>query len=303
MIDRRRFLGAAGAGLGLSQINPRFFIDSAYAQTGKPIVFLSAENITGNWDPTAHTTLSQKNIEGYVMGFLARFPMRPDDPGEMNLELAESIELLDPDRLEIKLKSGITFHDGEPFGAKDVKATFEYGAQPDRPAQWYPGPTGSFTVETPDEQTVIVDTSTADFGASLFIFLAGYLPMMSAKDVEGGPSGPLSQRLNGTGPFRFVEQRGNDTILEAFGGYFMGAPKVPGVTFSFVGDATTRILSMLNGQASIIAKRPGGSPFAEVSRKRHQPPISVLSSPVNGNAPCVSRISSCFVNRGVSPSK
>jgi peptide/nickel transport system substrate-binding protein len=254
MIDRRRFLGATAAGLGLSQINPMFFINSAYAQTGKPIVFLSAENITGNWDPTAHTTLSQKNIEGYVMGFLARAPMRPEDPGAMNNELAESIELLDGSRLQIKLKPGITFHDGEPFGAKDVKATFEYGAQPDRPAQWYPGPTDSFEVTTPDDLTVIVDTTKGGYGASLFIFLAAYLPMMSAKDIEGGPQGPLSQRLNGTGPFRFVEQRGNDTVLEAFDGYFLGAPKVPGVTFSFVGDATTRILSMLNGQASIIER-------------------------------------------------
>ncbi len=38
------------------------------------MVFLSAENITGNWDPTAHTTLSQKNIEGFVMGFLTAHP-------------------------------------------------------------------------------------------------------------------------------------------------------------------------------------------------------------------------------------
>ena len=254
MINRRSFLGATAAGIGLSQINPLFFIDSAYAQTGKPIVFLSAENITGNWDPTAHTTLSQKNIEGYVMGFLARAPMRPEDPGEMNYELAESIELLDGNRLQIKLKPGITFHDGEPFGAKDVKATFEYGAQPDRPAQWYPGPTDSFEVTTPDDLTVIVDTSKGGYGASLFIFLAAYLPMMSAKDIAGGPNGPLSQRLNGTGPFRFVEQRGNDTVLEAFPDYFQGAPKVTGVTFSFVGDATTRVLSMLNGQASIIER-------------------------------------------------
>ncbi len=254
MPTRRDFLGTVGAAAALSQIDPRFFIDSAYAQTAKPIIFLSAENITGNWDPTAHTTLSQKNIEAYVMGYLARAPMRPDKPDHMNMELAESIELLDGHRLRIKLKPGITFHDGERLGAKDVKATFEYGAQPDRPAQWYPGPTGSFEVTTPDDLTVVVDTSKGGYSASLFIFLAAYLPIMSAKDVAAGPNGPLSQRLNGTGPFRFAQQRGNDTVLEAFPNYFQGAPKVSGVTFSFVGDATTRVLSMLNGQASIIER-------------------------------------------------
>ena len=70
--------------------------------------------------------------------------------------------------------------------------------------------------------------------------------MMSAKDIAEGPGGPLSQRLNGTGPFRFVEQRGNDTVLEAFDGYFKGKPSIPSINFTFVGDSTTRMLSLMN---------------------------------------------------------
>jgi peptide/nickel transport system substrate-binding protein len=151
-IARRGLLKGLAGGLGVglaARINPDFLISSAYAQAGKPIVFLSAENITGNWDPTAHTTLSQKNIEGFVMGFLARAPMRPEDPGRTNMELATDIKLIDTHTLHITLREGVHFHDGTPFTAADVKATFEYGARPDRPAQWYPGPTDSFTVTTP----------------------------------------------------------------------------------------------------------------------------------------------------------
>lgn len=256
-MDRRQFLrsGAmAGVAAGTMCLDPNFFISSARAQTTKPLVFLSAENITGNWDPTAHTTLSQTNIEGFVMGFLTRAPMRPENPDEVIYELATEINELDAHRLEIKLREGVSFHDGEPFSAKDVKATFEYGAQLDRPKQVYPGPTNTFEVTTPDDYTVIVDTSKGGYGASLFIFLASYLPMLSAKDVAAGPNGPLSQRLNGTGPFKFVEQRGNDTVMEAYDGYFRGAPKIAGVTFSFVGDGTTRMLSLMNGQADVIER-------------------------------------------------
>lgn len=201
-MDRRNFLryGAmAGAAAGALRLNPDFLFSSAHAQESKPLVFLSAENITGNWDPTAHTTLSQTNIEGFVMGFLTRAPMRPDNPDEVIYELATEINELDAHRLEIKLREGVTFHDGEPFTAKDVKATFEYGAQLDRPKQVYPGPTDTFEVTTPDDYTVVVDTTKGGYGASLFIFLASYLPMLSAKDVAAGPNGPLSQRLNGTG--------------------------------------------------------------------------------------------------------
>ena len=257
MLDRRRFLKGAtlmAGAAGFAQINPDFFISSAFAASGKTMVFLSAENITGNWDPTAHTTLSQKNIEGFVMGFLTRSPMTLEKPDEVVYELATSIELLDPNRLQIKLRNDITFHDGKPFKAEDVKATFEYGALPDRPAQWYPGPTETLTITTPDDYTVIVDTSKGGYPAHLFIFLASFLPIMSAKDIAEGPSGALSQRMNGTGPFKFVEQKGNDTVLAAHDGYFRGKPGIPGINFTFVGDSTTRMLSLLNGQASIVER-------------------------------------------------
>lgn len=142
----------------------------------------------------------------------------------------------------------------KPFKAEDVKATFEYGSRADRPAQWYPGPTETLTIETPDDYTVIVDTSKGGYPAHLFVFLASFLPIMSAKDVAGGPGGPLSQRLNGTGPFKFVEQRGNDTVMQAFDGYFKGKPAIPGINFTFTGDSTTRMLSLMNGQASIVER-------------------------------------------------
>ncbi|NTG18140.1 ABC transporter substrate-binding protein [Agrobacterium rhizogenes] len=256
-INRRRFLqGAAGAAAvaGFTQINPDFFISSAYAATRKTMTFLSAENITGNWDPTAHTTLSQKNIEGYVMGFLTRTPMKLEDPGATNYELATEIKLLDPHKLQIKLRQGIIFHDGKPFKAEDVKATFEYGSRADRPAQWYPGPTETLEITTPDDYTVIVDTTKGGYPAHLFIFLAAFLPIMSAKDIAGGSGGVLSQRLNGTGPFKFVEQRGNTTVMLAFDTYFKGKPAIPGINFTFTGDSTTRMLSLMNGEASIVER-------------------------------------------------
>lgn len=256
-INRRRFLqGAAGAAAvaGFTQINPDFFISSAYAATRKTMTFLSAENITGNWDPTAHTTLSQKNIEGYVMGFLTRTPMKLEDPGATNYELATEIKLLDPHKLQIKLRQGIIFHDGKPFKAEDVKATFEYGSRADRPAQWYPGPTETLEITTPDDYTVIVDTTKGGYPAHLFIFLAAFLPIMSAKDIAGGSGGVLSQRLNGTGPFKFVEQRGNTTVMLASDTYFKGKPAIPGINFTFTGDSTTRMLSLMNGEASIVER-------------------------------------------------
>jgi ABC-type transport system substrate-binding protein len=52
--------------------------------------------------------------------------------------------------MEVKLRKGLKFHDGTPFTSADAKATYEYGSQPDRPAQRYPGP---FKIDIVDDHT------------------------------------------------------------------------------------------------------------------------------------------------------
>ncbi len=43
-------------------------------------------------------------------------------------------------------------------------------------------------------------------------------------------------------------------MLAAYDGYFKGKPAIPGINFTFTGDSTTRMLSLMNGQASIVER-------------------------------------------------
>jgi len=251
-LDRRNFLrvsAMAGVATGLPVLNPKFFVSEAFAARNKPLTFLSAENLTGNWDPSSHTTLAQINLESFVFGYLTRAPMRPENPDELVMELATGMKIVDEHTIEFKLRKGVTFHDGKAFSAEDVKATYEYASQPDRPAQWYPGPC---KVDIVDDYTVRVKTDEYGYPASLFWFLSAFLPIMSAKDIADGTA--LSARPNGTGAFKFVRQEGNTTVLEAFEDFYLGKPKLPGINFSFVGDATTRTLALLSGEADLIER-------------------------------------------------
>jgi peptide/nickel transport system substrate-binding protein len=250
--NRRRFLTSsamAGVALTLPVLNTGFLVGPAMADDSRALNFLSAENLTGNWDPSSHTTLAQINLESFIFGYLTRAPMRPENPDELVMELATEMQLIDEHTLEFKLREGVTFHDGKPFTAEDVKATFEYASQPDRPAAWYPGPC---EVEVVSDHVARVKTDKAGYPASLFWFLSAFLPIMSAKDVADPAA--LSSRPNGTGAFKFVRQDGNTTVLEAFDGFYLGKPKLPGINFSFVGDATTRTLALLNGEADLIER-------------------------------------------------
>jgi peptide/nickel transport system substrate-binding protein len=51
-----------------------------------------------------------------------------------------------------------------------------------------------------------------------------------------------------------VEQKGDSSMLEAYDGFFMGKSKLPGIEYRFVGDTTTRTLSLLNGEADLIER-------------------------------------------------
>ena len=154
-ISRRALLGgttAVAASMGFPRLNHDFLFNSAYAATAdRPMVFLAAEALTGNWDPTTHTNLGQLIFESFVFGYLTRCPMRPENPDQLDFELATSVTSIDKFTLEFKLREGVKFHNGEPFTAEDVKATYEYGCMPDRPAQWYPG---QVEVEVVDPLTV-----------------------------------------------------------------------------------------------------------------------------------------------------
>jgi peptide/nickel transport system substrate-binding protein len=72
------------------------------------------------WDPPS-SVLRESVILGYnVFDHLAARDLKT---GKVGPSLAVSWKNVDETTWEVKLRSGVKFHDGTPFGAKDVKAT------------------------------------------------------------------------------------------------------------------------------------------------------------------------------------
>lgn len=257
VISRRSFLKSSlkvGAGLGAYPIlakNFRFFRGTAHAAVpDDTLVFLSAENVTGNWDPSSHTTLAQTNVESFIYDYLIRTPMRPEDPEKIRYELATSQKLIDPWTIEYTLREGVKFHDGKEFSAEDVKATFEYASAPDKAAAaWYPG---TFDFEIVDKYTVRVHTKGHGYPATMFWFMTTYCPIMSAEDIKNPKV--LAERLNGTGLFKFVKQDKDDTVMALNENYWRGTSNIKHLHFIFVPDSTTRLISLQSGESDIIER-------------------------------------------------
>lgn len=248
MITRRGVLASAGAAGAMAVLGGG--IRPTKAADKKTVVLASMGPVTGNWDPTSHTTLGQGNFEKFVFNALTRAPMSDGEPDKLEPALALSWQLIDRNTMEFKLRDGVKFHDGKKFGAEDVKATLEYSSDPKRPAaSLCPG---KVDVEIVDPLTVRLRTEKYGYPASTWRFISSVIPILSAKDVADPKI--LEKRPNGTNAFKYVATNGDQNVLHANDDYFGGRPKLDEVIYAYVPDANTRVLGLLNGQYQIAER-------------------------------------------------
>jgi len=98
------------------------------AQTKDDTIVYALQSDVQNWDPP-NSVLRESIILGYnVFDHLAARDLKT---GKVGPSLAVSWKSIDDTTWEAKLRKGVKFHDGTPFGAKDVKASFDRVLNPE----------------------------------------------------------------------------------------------------------------------------------------------------------------------------
>jgi peptide/nickel transport system substrate-binding protein len=177
--------------------------------------------------------------------------VRPLPGDKMGNSLAQSWTE-SPDGLvyEFKLRPGITFHNGDPLTAEDVKFSFErykgVGANELRAHITAVDLVDALTVRFqltapwPDFMTFYGTTAT---GAGI-VLPKKYLQQMG-DDV-------LQQHPIGAGPYKFVSQTpGVEVVLDAYDGYWRHVPHVKRLIMKSVPEGTTRLAMLKNGEADM----------------------------------------------------
>ena len=184
---RRAFSRTAPLALALALLLP----PGAGAQTKDDTVVYALQSDVQNWDPP-NSVLRESIILGYnVFDHLAARDLKT---GKVGPSLALSWKNLDDTTWEVKLRPGVKFHDGSPFGAKDVKASFDRVLNPENKLTARGNHAKIKSVEVVDDLTVRFKT---DGPYPLFVERLTALVMQSEKVIrEKGPSGSCLTQMS-----------------------------------------------------------------------------------------------------------
>ena len=171
--------------------------------------------------------------------------------------LATGWNLLDPLTWEIKLRQGVTFHDGSPLTAADVA----YSLNRARDIPNSPGPLASFVRPVKDAE--IVDALTLrihtiaptpllmDMIGRIFVLPAKTGPSVENADFNAG------RAMIGTGPYRFQSAMPGDKVVWTANPAYWGAkPEFERITVKFIANPAARSAALLSGSVDVIEQIP-----------------------------------------------
>jgi peptide/nickel transport system substrate-binding protein len=184
-----------------------------------------------------------------------------DERGQPVPELAESWQVEQDGAIyRFRLRQGVTWHDGRPFTAADVKFSFEEVLLKYH-ARTKASMAGAIVgIDAPDDRTVV------------FRFKQPYAPLLLQLDVTEAPivprhvyqgsdpqTNPANSQPVGTGPFKFVAYtKGTEIRLARNGAYFKkDLPYLDEVVMRVIPDAGTQVLALENGEVDFLWDVPG----------------------------------------------
>ena len=135
-------------GIGIFNYNAMI---NAKITKGEPVLRIAQRQGNDLLNPMSMVIFTDRQVIDLIYDYLARL----DVNNEAKPCIAESWKVLDDTTIEVKVRSGLTFHDGHALTAEDVKFTFDYGKK------WGFGRLDSYL--KPIEKVELVDDNTLRF--------------------------------------------------------------------------------------------------------------------------------------------
>lgn len=219
-------------------------------------------------DPHEGTDSPSATVASHI--FETLFELTPE--GNHVPKLAEGYSVSDDGLVwTIQIRQGVTFHDGTPLTANEVKGSLDRFLDP---ANAF---TFRFLLGDVVDEVAVTDTYTIELRLSTqFGPLLPHLTHSSTAVVlpssVAGAGDAFSVNPVGTGPFQFVSwDRGERIDLARYDGYWGELPGVSGVRFLAVPENTTRMALVETGEAHVAVRVPP----QDIARLNANPNITV----------------------------
>ncbi|GAA2182607.1 ABC transporter substrate-binding protein [Brooklawnia cerclae] len=234
MIAGAMLLGACNAGSTTSDSSSSS--QGATASDATLRVGLAATPASLDFTQTSGAAIFQALVGNVYEGLVA-----VDSEGELQPLLAKSWTVSDDGlTYDFVLQEGVTFHNGDPFTAENVKFSLE------RLGEWTANTPGNLSaidhVEVVSDTEAKVVLNTADYNA--LFWLAGPLGAMFDPNTVDS----LATEANGTGPFTFESyETGVKMVLQRNDDYWGDSALVKTVELDYFADANAAANALRSG--------------------------------------------------------
>lgn len=217
---------------------------SACESTAESGVVVGLDSSPNSLDPRFATSDASAKVGGLMFAGLTTIDTRT---GDLELELAESIEQTSPTVYDIELRENAYFHDGTPVEARDVEYTLtELNSEKIQSVRaGISRRIDSFEIHSPTEFTITLNGAHAPFMTDMSL---GIVP----EHLCAGRETCDWELPIGAGPYRLVERKGDrEFVLERHDKYFGDRPKPKRIIFRVYEDSNTRLLAALGGSIDV----------------------------------------------------
>lgn len=152
---------------------------------------------------------------------------------------------------EFKLRQGVTFHDGTPFTAEDVKFTIERGWENSQAKSRFSTIQEVIVV---DDHTVQLKLWDADYDLAYKLAEPNTSILCAKTFQEQGDEAGFN---NGTGPYKYGEWVQGDYLqLLRFDDFWGGAKKTEEFIFKYIPEAASRLIALQNEEVDYCLDPP-----------------------------------------------
>jgi nickel transport system substrate-binding protein len=222
------------------------------------LIYASAKDIN---DMNPHLYAGSMPAQGMVYESLVE-----NTPDGIQPLLAESWDISeDGTAYTFHLRKDVTFHDGEPFNAEDVKLNIEAVQRNSAKHAWIKLSTKITSVEAVDTHTVKLVLSEPYYPAMLELSMTRPFVFLSPKAFTNGETKDGVSGFSGTGPYKLKEHVTDQyAVFEANEQYWGGAPKIKTIKSKVLPAGETTLLALQKGEVNFIFTDDRGTDSLDV---------------------------------------